>query len=83
MPDKLRFFKGAFNYFMNMDISSLEREIAESNNFLARKTLFKNLREQRNHTGLEKRRDVLCLILQLRKGEMTMADFERDVRFFN
>jgi hypothetical protein len=66
-----------------MDAMKLEKEISDSKSFLIRKTIFKNLREQKNHEGLQKRHDVLILIRRLRLGEISMADFESQVRFFN
>ena len=83
MADRVRFFKGAFDHFMQMEMSSLEKEIAKSNKFLQGKTVFKNLREQRIVKGLWERHDVLLLILQLRKNETSMTDFEARFRLFN
>jgi hypothetical protein len=75
-----KFYDVAFNYFFDCAMEVLERDIEQSQFSLMGKTKFRNVREERAHRGCVDRLEVLKLIAELRKGEITTEAFHELVK---
>jgi len=80
MNYKYKFYEVAFDHFFGCPMEVLERDIEQSRFSLMGRTKFRNIREARAHEGCLERVEVLKLIAQLRKGELTSDSFHELVK---
>jgi hypothetical protein len=80
MSYRYKFYEGAFNHFFDCPMKVLEEDIERSHFSLMGRTMFRNVREANAHQGCVERLEVLKLIAQLRKGEITMEGFHVNVK---
>ena len=80
MSYKYIFYEVAFDHFSSCQMEVLERDIERSQLTLMGRTKFRNIREARAHEGCLERVEVLKLIAQLRKGEITRESFNEMVK---